>query len=86
MDRGLIFGAIAFGAAFGLERLLASLGPDIKRYSAMRKMSNEGSITKELLGLVGGMIGSHGATQSAASGIISGLTNDVVRYAKMKGM
>ena len=41
MDRGLIVGAIAFAAAFGLERLYASMGPDIARYEKMRAMSGQ---------------------------------------------
>ena len=86
MDRGIVLGAVAFATVFGAERLFASLGPDIARYSAMRKMSNQGPIFKELFALVGGLVGSRGAGQSITSGLVAGLTHDVVRYAKMKGM
>ena len=48
MDRGLIVGAIAFAAAFAAERLYASMEPDLKRYEAMREMSGQPPILKEL--------------------------------------
>jgi hypothetical protein len=81
MTRGLIFGAIAFAAAFGAERLFASMAPDLARYNRMRAMSGQEPMFKELLTLAGGLLGSSGAR-----GAIAGLTDDVVRYAKMKGM
>jgi hypothetical protein len=81
MSRGLIVGAIAFVAAFAAERLYASMAPDIERYNNMRKMSGQPPIAKELFSIVSGAFGGSGT-----SGMIADLTNDVVRYARMKGM
>jgi hypothetical protein len=86
MDRGLIVGAIAFAAAFGLERLYASMGPDIARYEKMRAMSGQKPILKELFSYVTGALGESGSAQDGAKGLIAGLTSDVVRYARMRGM
>jgi len=83
MDRGLIAGAIGFAVAFGAERLYASMAKDIARYESMREMSGQKPILKELLGFV---IGATGASGEGATGLIAGLTNDVVRYARMRGM
>lgn len=82
MTRGLIVGAIAFAAAFAAERLFTSLAPDIARYNKMREMSGQEPILKELWTLVSGAVGGG----QGASGAIADLTNDVVRYARMKGM
>jgi hypothetical protein len=83
MDRGLIAGAIGFGLAFGAERLYASLEPDIARYERMREMSGQKPILKELFSLVAGAFGSSGEN---GRGLIAGLTNDVVRSARIRGM
>jgi ABC-type sulfate transport system substrate-binding protein len=85
MDRGLIVGAVAFAAAFGLERLYVSLGPDIARYESLRKMSGQKPILKELMSAVTGAMGD-GVSTDGAKGIVAGLTADVVRYARMRGM
>lgn len=90
MDRGLIVGAVAFGVAFVAERAFAGLSKDLARYERMREMSGQEPLAKELLAFVGGFFGSHGTSlqdnAGGASGLIAGLTNDLVRYAKMKGM
>jgi hypothetical protein len=90
MDRGLIVGAVAFAVAFAGERLVAGLSKDIARYVKMREMSGEDSIAKELLALAGGLIGNHGTSLQenvgGAGGLVAGLTDDIVRYARMKGM
>jgi hypothetical protein len=86
MDRGLIVGALGFAAGFGAERLISSLGKDLKRYDTMRKMSGQGPFFKELLGTLGNLAGERASGTDGAGGILAGLTNDVVRYAKMKGM
>ena len=46
MNRGLIFGAIAFAAAFAAERLFTSMTPDIARYNRMRAMSGRSRFSK----------------------------------------
>jgi hypothetical protein len=84
MVRGLVVGAIAFGGAFAAERLFTSLAKDIERYENMRKMSGQESLSKQLLSTVGSLLGS--SLEGGQNGFIASLTNDVVRYAKMKGM
>jgi len=85
MVKGLIVGALAFAGAFALERLIAGMHSDFSRYDNMRKMSGEQPLGKELLSAVGslvtGSVQKNGLTEFANS-----LTNDVVRYAKMRGM
>jgi hypothetical protein len=86
MDRGLIAGAIGFAVAFGAERLYASMAPDIARYEKMREMSGQKPIFKELMGMVTGPLSDSALDPGGAGGIIAGLTADVVRYARMRGM
>lgn len=88
MDRGLIAGAIAFGVAFAAERVFASMTADIARYSRLREMSGQEPLGKELLAFAGGLLGDHGTSMNNGGGgsLIEGLTNDLVRYAKLKGM
>jgi hypothetical protein len=86
MDRGLIVGALGFAAGFGAERLISSLGKDLKHYDTMRKMSGQGPFFKEILGTLGSLAGERASGIDGAGGLLSGLTNDVVRYARMKGM
>jgi hypothetical protein len=81
MNRGLIIGAIAFVAAFAAERLFSSLGPDIARYNRIREMSGQEPLFKEILAFGGSLLGSGGP-----SSFINETTQDVIRYAKMKGM
>lgn len=87
MDRGLIVGALAFAVAFAGERLFAGLAKDIARYEAMRKMSGQPPIAKELLALAGSFVGEHGgAAANGTIGLVGSLTSDIMRYAKMKAM
>ncbi len=81
MNRGLIFGAIAFAAAFAAERLFTSMTPDIARYNRMRAMSGQEPLLKELVSFVQSALGS-----ASVSGVVTDITNDAVRYARMKGM
>jgi hypothetical protein len=81
MTRGLIFGAIAFAAAFAAERLYTSLTPDIARYNRMRAMSGQEPLLKEIVSFVQSALGN-----ASISGVMTDITNDAVRYAKMKGM
>ncbi len=86
MDRGLIVGAIAFVAAFAAERLYSSMAKDIARYEEMRKMSGQPPILKELLSTVlGGGVDDKDAP-ARAGGFVADLTNDVMRYARMRNM
>jgi hypothetical protein len=85
MLRGIIVGALAFAAAFGIERVLAGMKSDIARYDAMRKMSGEEPLAKELLATMGSLV-TGSVQKSGVTSFVTSLTNDVVRYAKMKGM
>lgn len=85
MDRGLIVGAVAFAAGFAAERLFASLSEDLARYNKMREMSGEPPLAKELLSTLGGVLGDATAKSGAAS-LLAGLTDDLVRYARIRGM
>ena len=85
MNRSLIVASLGFIAAFGAERLFASLGPDIARYNRMREMSGQPPMLKEILSSLGTLVGG-AARSNGAGGFIAEMTNDVVRYAKMKGM
>jgi len=85
MVRGIIVGALAFAAAFGIERVLAGMKSDIARYDAMRKMSGEEPLAKELLATMGSLV-TGSVQKSGVTSFVTSLTNDVVRYAKMKGM
>ncbi len=81
MNRGLVAAAIAFVAAIAAERLIASVASDIARYDRMRKMSDQEPIFKELLSFVGAAVGKNGP-----GGFIADLSNDLVRYAKIRSM
>ena len=86
MDRGLIAGAIAFAVAFAAERLYASMEPDLKRYEAMRAMSGQPPILKELWSTVFGSVISENDATRKAGGILADITSDALRYARIRGM
>ena len=70
--RGLIFGSLAFAAAFGAERLFAGMSKDIARYDRMRAMSGEPPLGRQLLETLWGGIGEFGNSgRKEASGFIS---------------
>ncbi|HEX3370551.1 MAG TPA: hypothetical protein VIX83_04225 [Candidatus Cybelea sp.] len=85
MVRGIIVGALAFAAAFAVERVLAGMKEDLARYDAMRKMSGEEPLAKELLATIGSLV-TGSVQKSAVTSFVTSLSNDAVRYAKMKGM
>jgi hypothetical protein len=85
MDRGLIVGAVAFAVGFAAERLYASMSKDLARYEKLRAMSGEPPLAKELLSLVASVLGD-ATVKSGTSSLISGLTSDLVRYARIRGM
>ena len=86
MDRGLIVGAIAFVAAFAAERLYASMDKDIARYEKLREMSGQPSILKELFAGVFGSGSDKTGSGMRADGLVADLTDDVMRYARMRNM
>jgi hypothetical protein len=85
MVRGIIVGAIAFAAAFAAERVVAGMASDFARYDRMRKMSGEERIAKEVLSTIGSLV-TGSVQKSGLTSFVTSLTNDVVRYAKMRGM
>jgi hypothetical protein len=85
MDRGLIVGAVAFAVGFAAERLFASMSKDLARYEKMREMSGEPPLFKELVSSVAGVVGD-ATIKNGATGLITGLTSDLVRYARIRGM
>jgi hypothetical protein len=85
MNRAFIVAALAFAAAFGAERLFAGAAQDLARYNRMRKMSDEPPLIHEIFSFLGGAVG-NAARNNGATGLIADLTNDVVRYARMKSM
>ena len=84
-SRALVLGTLGFIAALGIERLYASLAPDIARYNRMRAMSDQPPILKELLASAGGAIGGS-ARAGVTNNFIADIAHDIVRYAKMRGM
>jgi hypothetical protein len=85
MDRGLIVGAVAFAVGFAAERLFASMSKDLARYETLRAMSGQPPLAKELLSVVASVLGD-ATVKSGTSSLISGLTSDLVRYARIRGM
>jgi hypothetical protein len=85
MNRTLIVASLGFVAAFGAERLFSGLAKDVARYDRMRAMSDQPPLLRELLATAGGIF-SGAMRNNGASSFITDMTNDVVRYAKMKGM
>jgi hypothetical protein len=81
MNRGLIVGAIGFVLGYAAERVYTAVAPDIARYNRMREISGQEPLFKEVLAFAGSLMGSSGAND-----MIAEITNDVVRYARMKGM
>ncbi|HEX4012493.1 MAG TPA: hypothetical protein VHX17_01245 [Candidatus Cybelea sp.] len=85
MLRGVILGALAFGAAFAAERLFAGMKRDLDRYNKMREMSNEEPLFKELLSTAASLL-SGSVRKSGVNSFVDSLSEDAVRYAKMRGM
>jgi hypothetical protein len=85
MIRGVIFGALAFGAAFAAERVFAGMKDDLARYDAMRKMSGEEPLAKEVLSTIASLI-TGSVQKNGVAAFVTSLTNDVVRYARIRGM
>jgi len=87
MYRGLIFGALAFGAAFAAERQFDAMSGDLKRYDKMRAMSGDPPLVQQLLsGIVTMATDFAGSKADEAGDLFTGLTRDLVRYATMRNM
>jgi hypothetical protein len=85
MVRGIVVGAIAFAAAFAAERAIEGMKRDFDRYDAMRKMSGEEPLGKELLSMLGSLV-TGSVQKNGLTTLVSTLTKDAVRYAKLQGM
>ena len=85
MIRGVIVGALAFAAAFAAERVFAGMKEDLARYDAMRKMSGEEPLAKEVLSTIGSLI-TGSVQKNGLTAFVTSITNDAIRYAKMRGM
>jgi len=87
MYRGLIFGALAFAAAFAVERQFDAMSGDIKRYDKIRAMSGDRPLVQQLFSsLVTMATDFAGSKADEAGDLFTGLTRDLVRYAAMRNM
>ncbi len=87
MYRGLIFGALAFAAAFAAERQFDAMSGDMKRYDKMRAMSGDPPLLQQLLsGVVTMATDFAGSKADEAGDLFTGMTRDLVRYATMRNM
>ncbi len=87
MDRGLIFGAIAFGVVYFAHKQFGALGSDLARYDRLRAMSGEGSFLKEQLKNGIKMLSEYGQSrQGGAMSFLGSLESDLMRYARMRSM
>ncbi|BDE06513.1 hypothetical protein WPS_17890 [Vulcanimicrobium alpinum] len=85
--RGLVLGGVAFGVVYFLERQFEKFASDIARYDRLRAMSGDPPFLREGLNQAIGIITSFGAARSEkAIGMLQGLQDDVVRYARIKSM
>jgi hypothetical protein len=85
MVRGVIVGVLAFAAAFAAERVIAGMKSDLTRYNRMRMMSGEEPLANEVLSTIGSLI-TGSVQKNGLTSLVTSLTNDVVRYAKIRGM
>jgi hypothetical protein len=85
MVRGVIVGALAFAAAFAAERVFVGMKDDLARYDNLRKMSGQEPLAKELLSTLGSLF-TGSVQKSGVTSFVTSLTNDIVRYGKMRSM
>ena len=91
MNRGFLFGALAFVVAYVLEQEWTKLQNDVGKYDAMRAMSGDSPFVKEQIERVTGLAGwlltqQTPAVAGVTRGLVQSLREDVVRYAKLEGM
>jgi hypothetical protein len=91
MNRGLVFGAVAFAAAYAIEGAWSKVQPDIKHYDWMRAMSDEPPLVREHISRAVGLAGWLLNTQSPAiagvtRGLVQSIREDIARYAKLSSM
>jgi hypothetical protein len=87
MVRGLILGGLAFAAVFAAERQLEPLDADIKRYNAMRAMSGDPPLARQILTLAATFVRAQfEARRPLFVEFASSLQSDLVRYMRMRAM
>jgi hypothetical protein len=87
MLRGLLLGGLAFAAVFTAERQFSSVEGDIRRYNAMRAMSGDPPLSRQLLGLLGTQLKAlQKAKRPAVMEFVSALQSDIIRYMRISTM
>ncbi|GAC1304948.1 MAG: hypothetical protein NVSMB19_16170 [Vulcanimicrobiaceae bacterium] len=86
MVRGLALGTLAFGVVFVAERRFGSVGKDLARYDAMRAMSGDPPLVRQLFDIAYKAISEFAARKGGAGDLLTSLTRDIVRYATIRGM
>jgi hypothetical protein len=87
MVRGLILGGLAFAAVFTAERQLEPLGADIKRYNAMRAMSGDPPLSRQVFSLAATYLRAlFEARRPQLVDFLGSLQSDLVRYMRMRAM
>lgn len=87
MVRGLIFGGIAFAAAYAAATQLDMIRKDIKKYDSMSTMSGSPTLAQRVFTTVLNALGqSAAARERQTRDFIESLVGDVIRYARIKGM
>lgn len=80
MTRGLIFGGVAFAAAFAFERQFVHLGRDLARYNKLSEMSGEPPFLQKQIQQFVARI------SRPCAGLVQSLVHDALRYARIKSM
>ena len=91
MNRGLLYGAVAFAVVYALDHQWSRMQGDIRHVDSMRAMSDEVPIVKEQIARVIGLAGWLLAEQTPAvagvtRGVVQSLREDILRYAKLDTM
>jgi len=87
MNRGVMWGAVAFAAAYLAEQQFEHVRRDLERYDSLRAMSGKPPFLRELGGMAAGLLASlTGSNGTAPGGFVQSLVSDLVRYARIRGM
>ncbi len=87
MFRGLMFGALAFGAAFAAERRFGSLTKDLKRYDTIRAMSGDPPFLREVFKHLAKSASEYRLSRGGdPRAMVTSVLGDVKRYMTMRSM
>jgi len=87
MFRGVIFGSLAFAAAFVGERQLRGVLADLKRYDRLRRMSGDSSFIHEQLDALFTLLRERlSVRRGAGLETLVSLQSDIRRYLRMRSM